>query len=425
MRAILLLSLARQIAAMARPQGLPKTSKVCILGGGLQGCASAYYLKQRGFEDVTIVERTKIAAAASGKGGGFLARGWGSGPTRALHERSFDLHAQLAEDLNLESYRRIKTLQVTGEVGLRAWPPKDKGFPPKSPDAPAWLDDEDTSARMMDPDTAQVVPGELCEALFAQSGAKLVLGAARGMETSAAAGEVACTGVRVETADGLTTVPCDAVVVAMGAWSVLLEDWLGDEVGVSVPLEGVYSSSIVYEGDPGVAADPCALFCAEDSNNCHLEVYPRVDGSVYMCGIGGSDYVRGARLREGGDLQDATLMKANPDRVAAAMASFSGMVPFARGKQPQIQQACMRPCAPDALPVLGHVPGTTNVISAYGHNCWGILWAPVTGLLISELIGDGKVSAIPSLDPFTPGRFMRRAPKRGRAKNEERVGEQW
>ena len=56
---------------------------------------------------------------------------------------------------------------------------------------------------------------------------------------------------------------------------------------------------------------------------------------------------------------------------------------------------------------------------------WGILWAPVTGLLISELIGDGKVSAIPSLDPFTPGRFMRRAPKRGRAKNEERVGEQW
>ena len=27
-----------------------------------QGCASAYYLKQRGFEDVTIVERTKIAA---------------------------------------------------------------------------------------------------------------------------------------------------------------------------------------------------------------------------------------------------------------------------------------------------------------------------------------------------------------------------
>ena len=158
----------------------------------------------------------------------------------------------------------------------------------------------------MDPDTAQVVPKELCEALFAASGAKLVEGRASGLEMD----DDRCTGVRVDD----TTIPCDAVVCAMGAWSVLLEDWIGAETGLSVPLEGVYSSSIVFEGSPEVAAEPCALFCAEDSNSCHLEVYPRVDGSVYLCGIGGSDHARGARLREGGDLQDASLMKANPDR---------------------------------------------------------------------------------------------------------------
>ena len=98
-------------------------------------------------------------------------------------------------------------------------------------------------------------------------------------------------------------------------------------------------------------------FVRRTRNSCHLEVYPRVDGSVYLCGIGGSDHVRGARLREGGDLQDASLMKANPDRVAAAVASFQGMAPFARGQTPKIEQACMRPCAPDAMPVLGLVPG--------------------------------------------------------------------
>ena len=118
-------------------------------------------------------------------------------------------------------------------------------------------------------------------------------------------------------------------------------------------------------------------------------------------------------------------MKANPDRVAAAVASFQGMAPFARGQTPKIEQACMRPCAPDAMPVLGVVPGTSNVVCAYGHNCWGILWAPVTGLLISELLADGEVTAIPSLDAFSPKRFMKRAPKRGRAKGDERVGEQW
>ena len=73
-------------------------------------------------------------------------------------------------------------------------------------------------------------------------------------------------------------------------------------------------ANLMFVCPPEVAAEPCALFCAEDSNSCHLEVYPRVDGSVYLCGIGGSDHVRGARLREGGDLQDASLMKANPDR---------------------------------------------------------------------------------------------------------------
>ena len=407
-------------------RGAPPSSRVVILGGGLQGCAAAYYLKERGFDDVTVVERTAVAAAASGKGGGFLARGWGSGPTKALHERSFDLHEQLAGDLGLASYRKIKTMEVTGELGLREWPPVAKATEkPRNVGAPAWLDDEDTGARLMDPDTAQVVPRELCEKLFERSGATLVVGAARGLETADAGGDARVTGVSVEDGAGATTtVPCDVLVCAMGVWSVLLEDWLGAATGLKVPLEGVYSSSVVFAGDDAVKAEPVALFCAEDSNSCHLEVYPRVDGSVYMCGIGGSDYVRGDRLREGGDLQDATKMKANPDRVAAAVASFSGLAPFARGKDPELTQACMRPCAPDALPLLGVVPGTANVVLAAGHNCWGILWAPITGKLVAELIADGAVSSAP-IDAFAPGRFMAKKAKRGRAQGELRVGEQW
>lgn len=34
-------------------------------------------------------------------------------------------------------------------------------------------------------------------------------------------------------------------------------------------------------------------------------------------------------------------------------------------------QACMRPCAPDALPIIGRVPGHDNVYLNCGHNCWG------------------------------------------------------
>lgn len=424
--ALALVLVARGAGAMVP---LRPSSKVCILGGGLQGCATAYYLRQRGFTDVVIVERTAIAAAASGKGGGFLARGWGSGATTALHEASFDLHRDLAADLNLESYRAIPTFSVTGELGLRERPPVDKASTPptRSVGQPAWIDGEDTGARLMDPDTAQVVPAELCAALFDASGAALVLGAAAGLETTVDAdGAVACGGVRVEASDGTrAVVPCDAVVCAMGPWSVLLEDWLFDATGLRVPLEGVYSTSVVYAGDDAVAADPAALFCAEDSNGCHLEVYPRPDGSVYICGIGGSDYVRGDRLRAGGDLEDATKTAASADRVEAAAASFAGVAPFARGKDPRTVQACMRPVAPDALPLLGVVPGTTNVVLAAGHNCWGILWAPITGKLVAELLADGSASSVPSLEPFSPARFMEREATRGRKNRGAAVGEQW
>jgi len=65
--------------------------KIVICGGGIQSAAIAYYLSLRGVTS-TVVERSEVACAASGKAGGFLARGWGSGPTRQLHEVSFDLH---------------------------------------------------------------------------------------------------------------------------------------------------------------------------------------------------------------------------------------------------------------------------------------------------------------------------------------------
>ena len=403
--------------------GMASKKKVVIIGGGLQGCATAYYLREKEDLDVTIVERTAIAAAASGKGGGFLARDWGRGPTKKLHELSFALHAELAETLSLESYRAISTLEVTGELGLREWPPMERARNPikHSPLHPPWLDRDDTKAKLLDHGTAQVVPKELCDKLFEASGADLVIGAARGLETE----ENKVTGVRVEKdEENVVTIPCDEVVVAAGAWSVLLEDWL---TGFALPMEGVYSSSMVYEQGPeSIKTDPRALFCAEDSNACHLEVYPRPDGSVYLCGIGGSDHVRGARLREGGDLQDATKMEANPGRIAAAMQSFEKLAPdFILMPKPRTA-ACMRPCPPDALPVIGRLDAPdlpSNVVLATGHNCWGILWAPITGKIVADIL----LGAPPDVDltAFSPSRFMPKAPKRGRAKDTLPVGEQW
>ena len=61
-----------------------------------------------------------------------------------------------------------------------------------------------------------------------------------------------------------------------------------------------------------------------------------------------------------------------------------------------------------------------------GHNCWGILWAPVSGKSMSELVLDGEAACV-DLAPFSPMRFLPKAERggRGRKRGAVAVGEQW
>src|SRR4030088_2392079 len=73
--------------------------RVVICGGGVIGACTAYFLSRRDI-DVIVVERTDVAAAASGKAGGFLALDWCAGtPLDALARRSFGLHAALPGEI--------------------------------------------------------------------------------------------------------------------------------------------------------------------------------------------------------------------------------------------------------------------------------------------------------------------------------------
>eukprot|EP00929_Paragymnodinium_shiwhaense_P120362 TRINITY_DN92294_c0_g1_i1.p1 TRINITY_DN92294_c0_g1~~TRINITY_DN92294_c0_g1_i1.p1 ORF type:complete len:468 (+),score=104.10 TRINITY_DN92294_c0_g1_i1:93-1496(+) len=382
---------------------------VAVLGGGIIGVSIAYFLAKEKGREVVVIERERIAAAAGGKGGGFLAKRWGDGsPTQPLHRVSFDLHAQLAEKLGISSYRSIPVLSVTGGPG--------RGY---SEDVCSWLDGEVAEKRLMDTDTAQVMPAEYCSVLMAaaeEAGARVHIGKVSGLETHEEDSGTTVSAVLLE--DG-ERVECEQVVCAMGPWSVLMEEWLPQQV---VPMEGVWSTSLVFKKEPG-SVEPYALFCAEDEFGCHIEVYPRNNGEIYICGCGGSKYVQSAELKRNGP-EDIT---PDPQRVKAATAAFSRMSSLGEGG-PTVTQACMRPCPPDAAPMLGLLPGTSNAFIAAGHNCWGILWAPVTGKLMSELMTDGEVQCVPGIENFDPARFnrsARRMGKRGRKQGTRNVGEQW
>ncbi len=69
---------------------------VIVCGAGVIGASVAYLLVRRGVR-VTVVERSGVACAASGKSGRFLALDWCDGSPLGLPARaSFALHADLA-----------------------------------------------------------------------------------------------------------------------------------------------------------------------------------------------------------------------------------------------------------------------------------------------------------------------------------------
>lgn len=434
-------------AAAAAAAVTPK--RVVVIGGGIQGTSVAYHIAQKAKNDcqVTLLEAVQPASAASGKGGGFMARSWGDGsPTQQLHHLAFDMYEELAPKLGCKSYRKLPVLSVTpGYSGVKE---ARKKYGDIMPD---WLDGKNIgriSPLGYGDDTAQITPKEFVDQMIANSNIQLVIGKCVGLETDQGSvrGSRKVTGVQYITTSETTAnkdatsdddndddeVPnllqADAVVVSAGPWSCMAQDWLARAgISLDLPMEGIKSTSIVWKQPESLpSVDATALFCGEDDRfGTHLECYPRPDGTLYICGIGGSDYISSEQLQQGAFLTDC---HANEARVQAAVASFQDMSSIYRqGGQELLgqTQACMRPCPPDALPYMGAIPRCDNAYLNAGHNCWGIAWAPACGRAIAELVVDGKCTSI-DLKPFDPARFSKSTTgRRGRKKQGMDVGEQW
>lgn len=251
--------------------------QVVILGGGIHGVSTAYYLSTQFNLPCVMVEQTSIACAASGKAGGFLAREWGSGPTIPLHKISYDLHKILAAQLGISSYREVTTLNVDAAK--------------QGSNLPSWINRQ-ASSSVMDSGTAQVTPIEYTEKLLeaaVQAGCEIIFDSADGilMEQEAVIGvslrqRGLISAKKVVICLGPWTGKCNGLIVwhsvSNGPTGVAVEDWFG----ISIPMDGIKSTSIIFQGIPALISEPYACFCEEDENGCHLELYPRNNGEYFF-----------------------------------------------------------------------------------------------------------------------------------------------
>ncbi|SFJ76551.1 FAD-dependent oxidoreductase [Bradyrhizobium sp. Gha] len=356
--------------------------RVVICGGGVIGACTAYFLRRRGV-DVIVVERTDIAAAASGKAGGFLARDWCAGtPLDALARRSFALHAQLAGEIAGDWGHRPMSA-YSGYVAPDGDPRRN------TQSALDWLSDGVVIAQRIGTaeTTAIVHPRKFTLAMMKAAiadGAELrhdrVIGLVRDADGTRAKG--------VEIDGGI--IEADAVVIAMGPWSLLAAQW------TSLPaVYGQRSPSIVYDLGPNAPADALFLESEIDGEAASIEVFPRADGSAHITAL--SDI---APLP-----LDPMAVTPDSDAIVRLQAMSERLSPLFRPEMIIAQQACFRPVTEDGLPLIGRIPQSEGLYVATGHNVWGILNAPATGEALAQLIMDGVTRDV-NLAPFDPGRLQ-------------------
>jgi len=356
----------------------PKHVVVC--GAGVMGAAVSYFLARRGVA-VTVVERSGVACAASGKSGGFLALDWCDGSELGpLARASFALHAELARQLGTDyGYRRMDTFMLAArERGAIAGGHRVA--------APSWLDGAGvvTAALGSPATTAQVHPARFTAALI--DAAKARGSALRiGVVEEIVQRDGAVRGIRVNG----EIVEADAVVLAMGPWTSRVAR------NLRIPtVRGLKGYSVTLAA-PEVPAH--ALFVdyrTADGRVLEPEIFPRPDGEVYICG-----------MADPAPLPDSPEAVEVNDASCAILARAAGRVSTALATAQILKrQACYRPVTDDGLPLIGRAPRVTGAYVATGHGPWGMLNAPATGLALAELITQGVASTV-DLRPFDPARF--------------------
>jgi glycine oxidase len=365
---------------------------VAIVGGGIAGMVTAYYLARAGLPSV-VVERDAIGSHASGFAYGGLSpvSGFGiPGPLAEVAQESMRLHRELAEGIVEETGVAIDfrvrpslalALTEADATRLRAslpWQQEQPGYSVR------WLDSSE--ARRVEPRiTDETLGAVLMEGTADVEPYKLVLALTRAAErlgVTVRHGRV--TGLRGEggrvTAVSLERggIACSTVVLALGPWSGETSAWLRMPIDVR-PLKGQ-----ILRLEAPVPPVACSVGWG------HNYATTKADGLLWA----------GTTEEEAGFDEETT--PAARDEIGAALVT---MLPAMADARVVYQTACLRPVASDGLLLLGRVPGFDHVYMATGAGRKGILLGPAMGRAISDLITTG--SAKIALDAFAPGRFAR------------------
>ncbi len=370
------------------------TGDVLVIGGGVVGCTTAYRLGQAGL-GVTLVERAECGRGASWTAAGIVHPG-NAGPNdpfammcRAGAARYEQFVSELREFTGIDpQFIKCGSLELITD--------DDQGTAPDSQVLSAagelTSSDETAAERLsvdqtlaLEPALTRKIHGSLYVRQAAQVRSPRLLAALR----------MACVhiGVRIleQTAvtdliikrgrvSGVSTSAgefrAQHAVLAAGSWS----SQIGARLAETVAVHPVRGQIVLLEHLPR----PLEHIIQQQKNY----LVCRLDGKILVGSTEESEAGYDKRNTQGG--------------VIGLLQFAERFVPVLRDATWLRAWAGLRPATRDGKPYIGPVPGLEGLLAATGHFRSGLLLAPITADLITQLVTRGEAEL--DLEPFRPGR---------------------
>ena len=364
------------------------SADVVVVGGGIEGAATAWALAGRGVTDVVVCERDTVGSGGTGKSSGVVRCHYGVSSLAAMARKGLELFEHAQERLGTDiGFRRTGYVVGVGPDNVTALDANldaqravgvDTGRVERSDVARMWptAQLDDFAAFGWEP-RGGYGDGYLTAQAFAAAARREGVRVRQGTPVEEILTDGSgVSGVRLRSGE---TVASRRVVVAAGPWSVALLAPLG----VDLPVRAHRESIVVV--DPGTDTRDVPVF----SDLVSLQ-YIRTEASGELL-FGNSDL----SSPEDAD-PDRYSDRATPDFLEMAVEKIAHRFPGLPDAAVASSYAGCYDITPDFNPVIGEV-GVDGLTVAAGFSGHGFKISPAVGELVADLVCEGH-----SLDPDVP-----------------------
>ena len=379
--------------------GLPKYSRIIVIGGGVVGVSCLYHLAKSGLSNLLLIEKNELTAGSTWHAAGNVPTFSSSWAIMNMQRYSTELYRGLSKEVNYpmnyhvtgsvrlaHSEERMMEFQRAKGMGIYQGMDIDVIGLSELKSKYPFIETHDLKGALFDPNDGDIDPAQLTQALA--KGAR-DLGAEIIRFCSATGISKNKKNWIINTNKG--SIECEIVINAAGYYAKRVSDWFVPFGGRSIPMSVMSHQYLLTEEIPELQE-------RSEKLNSKLPLLRDVDSSYYLRqeknGLNLGPYERNCKVHwhESNDpLPDDFSFQLYPDDLER----LEWYIEDAMKRVPILGKAGISkvingpiPYTPDGNPLIGPSPGLTNVYEACVFT-FGIAQGGGAGKVLSEWVSEG------------------------------------